>query len=628
MKYLILPFLLLSSISFGQVPKAVINLLGKDFIEMPAAKNYPLIPESHNQFYPSWTDKGDTTGASNGQEFLLFEDSITFYKDEQFKFFKTNYVTNADWQEFTDRVVDSICRLKLYLNVDPTSGGLPKKMIEKLYVLGDDYYAALESNESSDFFTAIGRAPNNYEFDWRKKIDPKFYTPLISDMTLSQSERFLRQRTYDQRKWNYRFKQNNSKGWIPILGLAFDEINVSTDQDVWAANSKHAYDMFYNLSHYYRTLARYKDEPVVGVLGTQIKAYLEFIEERYQKQLNKSGLPYIARVSLPSQEEIDESGTVHEGTLFGVYSEERNLTEQWQITNQEYAEFIDWVEDSISRELIFRNLDDKIEPKLNMKMLDYTELYYDEGSMEWMEVDLADVFYNRELFNLNKKFNWRSQIAKEIIDFTLMDMRDGGEFKRNKLIYNYTWLDYERRSQRGDLEWTFFNETYSGYESKDYYAPCRDKEMSNGVRRNESYAKYILKEQVFIYPGMDCREHNQMCEILCRGDGDHSDGRGNYIECGRCVESEFEKELSEYDFKTEPKALVKGLTYHQALAFYNWKYQHDNVCSPSDNAIYEDLVPSEEEFKKAQAGETMLLPEMKFDYPTPVFRYVVHFYKK
>jgi PAS domain-containing protein len=80
--------------------------------------------------------------------------------------------------------------------------------------------------------------------------------------------------------------------------------------------------------------------------------------------------------------------------------------------------------------------------------------------------------------------------------------------------------------------------------------------------------------------------------------------------------------------KAKPLSLFKRLTYHQALAYYNWKYQKANVFNPSETAIYDDLVPSEEEFKRVQAGEKMMLAAKQIPYPSPLFRYVVHFYKK
>ena len=40
------------------------------------------------------------------------------------------------------------------------------------------------------------------------------------------------------------------------------------------------------------------------------------------------------------------------------------------------------------------------------------------------------------------------------------------------------------------------------------------------------------------------------------------------------------------------------------------------------------LTPTEEQFKKVQNGEKVVIPEHSIEYPTPVFRYVVHLYEK
>jgi hypothetical protein len=40
------------------------------------------------------------------------------------------------------------------------------------------------------------------------------------------------------------------------------------------------------------------------------------------------------------------------------------------------------------------------------------------------------------------------------------------------------------------------------------------------------------------------------------------------------------------------------------------------------------VFPTEEQFKKVQTGEKVIIPAHSIEYPTPLFRYVVHFYNK
>ena len=119
MKHLIFLSLFISCACFGQDYKKIQKLLGDDFVHMKGSSKYELVPKDAI-FYPSWTKKGDTTGASNGVEYLLYEDSLAFSENEAFKFFETSCVSNADWNEFTDKVVDSIMRSKIYFNINPS----------------------------------------------------------------------------------------------------------------------------------------------------------------------------------------------------------------------------------------------------------------------------------------------------------------------------------------------------------------------------------------------------------------------------------------------------------------------------------------------------------------------------
>ena len=72
--------------------------------------------------------------------------------------------------------------------------------------------------------------------------------------------------------------------------------------------------------------------------------------------------------------------------------------------------------------------------------------------------------------------------------------------------------------------------------------------------------------------------------------------------------------------------IIKKITYEQALAFYHWKYPIHKIKA-TDN--WQDFVlPSKEQFEKIQRREQIIIEEKKLEFPSPVFRYVVHFYPK
>ena len=475
----------------------------------------------------------------------------------------------------------------------------------------------------------MGKAPWNYDFDWRKKFDSKKYIPLIVDLYTRPNERFWRQNPLDERKFNVRLNYGKINGQAALpLGFTDDYINVSKDEHAWAGESQHPFDLRYNLAHYYGKSAHFLDEPVLGLLGTQAHAYMIFLEEKYQQQINDLNLPYKVKVSLPTQHELNENG-VYPKEKLSFSTEGRDLTSQWQITNSEYKEFMDFVIDSIKREQIYYNAYKHVDEIEWAKMLAYKKVYFDEFELNWTPFDVAHPDENRAIFNLNYDYNWSKRLSDEAINALLEKLYQNDSLIKHKILYTYYWVDHHEKSKLGDLEWKTYGENqWSTYECTDFYKACRDLEMSNGVRRHEDNSRFIIKEELMVYPGYDCRTCNYKCEVLCQGNPDHQDENGNYIDCGRCQEGEQFKKVAEYDFDSKPDELIQNITYHQALAYYNWKYQKDNVFSDDEDAIYEDLVPSEEEFKRAQSGEKMIIPAQQIAYPTPVFRYVVHLFKQ
>ena len=95
--------------------------------------------------------------------------------------------------------------------------------------------------------------------------------------------------------------------------------------------------------------------------------------------------------------------------------------------------------------------------------------------------------------------------------------------------------------------------------------------------------------------------------------------------CGRCKEG-WDNAIPDYDFWSEPDQLIQTINYEQALAYYNWKYHR--TPSVHKSKYINDLVPSNTQFKKVQAGESVVLPRTEIPYPSPVFRYVIHFFPK
>jgi formylglycine-generating enzyme required for sulfatase activity len=118
-----------------------------------------------------------------------------------------------------------------------------------------------------------------------------------------------------------------------------------------------------------------------------------------------------------------------------------------EVTNKEYREFIEWVKDSISRELIYEKLENDNEA---LEYLEYEDKYTHEGeeALEWVEFDPSDRFYNREVFSLNwyKEIDYQNEEIRKIIDEYFYPQKELRFYKRKeidtrKLKFRYYWID-------------------------------------------------------------------------------------------------------------------------------------------------------------------------------------------
>ena len=116
-----------------------------------------------------------------------------------------------------------------------------------------------------------------------------------------------------------------------------------------------------------------------------------------------------------------------------------------EVTNGEYRQFVNWVKDSISRDLIYNKLksDDEAAEYLVLETKNT-----DEGGLEWIEYDPSDRFRNRELFNLNwdKEIDYQNEEIRKIIDEYFYPQNHTRFYKRKeldarKLKYRYNWIN-------------------------------------------------------------------------------------------------------------------------------------------------------------------------------------------
>ena len=226
----------------------------------------------------------------------------------------------------------------------------------------------------------------------------------------------------------------------------------------------------------------------------------------------RKNLPYNVRLSFPTEEEIKEAEPNYKNQRAEFSIQEKNVTEQWRITNSEYEEFCLWVQDSIIREMIYLNMNSSIPTEESAKLLDSDGNYYDEVNMRYANFDAAQPFINRGLFHLNYDFDWEKKFTYQELEPAIGSLLEDGEFKIAKMHYGYYWEDIQRRSLLGDLKW---EESQYSEQGGEYYAQDewigKDLIQSCGVRDHEDRSRFIIEEAINVYPTVKCVRCNVIC---------------------------------------------------------------------------------------------------------------------
>ena len=562
MKYLFfLCFLLLganhmhSQISKSDLKK-IRKVFGENFVRLNPEFRYP------SGFHPEVTgvesvknSNGDTTAYVFNDEYIRFRNSSLDDK-ASIVLVKAGVVSVSEYQEFKNYVRDSIARLNLILRLSSDSEGV---RFLKLDRKAGGSYRIIEEFRSHDPPTRSCY----YQLDWNRKLsysDP-YYVSCLSDLYLPRNERFRKKRVFDERKLRYQYyelpssvlKSNNGLSQCEYIKMSAENkailsfnTSVANDITLWAVNASHNDSELGVLSQLYTEINRMN--PVVGVLGTQSEAFCNWKQRELQRELNKKGVPYKVRVNLPSEYQLSNLSAPRTMEI-----PSHDFSDQWRIAQSDYAEFTEYVKDSILREIIYQYI---IDDEDAIEYINYTQRYFDEGALEFVDFDRSDRDVNRELFTLNFDTKIRQEFLVESDVSSIVTELNSDT---RHLVYRYSTIQ------------TIDKSTCS-----------KCKEVIPGRSNLNNY----IQEHV-----VSLKLDNSNSAII------------------------------------DPNSLIPSLTYEQAMAYYNWKYPIDKFNPKKDN-WQQFVYPSEEQFRKIQNGESIITESRDVDFPTPLFRYVVHIYPK
>ncbi|MFT5778353.1 MAG: hypothetical protein ACI837_001309 [Crocinitomicaceae bacterium] len=605
MKHLLLSLSLAVLANFGQAQiskkhqKKIDKIVGSWSEHLPVQKLYPLSDVcAECEVVASSTNFGDTTGVTSAGEYVLFRSPIHYTThEEKAKLISEYPVAVEEYEQFQNDVIDSIACEKIYYCLEEDWVTKNYLNYSKVFMNDDD---ELEEFDPSD------RRANRLIFplnrDRKFEYDDRNLIPCLSEMYLIRSGQFYRPKEFDKRKLNYLYTDVNelktakidktqargsySRECYKAKALVLQEVNVLNDDFVWARQAEHDNDELGILGQLYSK--GLKESPVIGVLGTQAAAFCHWKEEQLQREINRKKLPYNVVVTLPTSDDLD---SVHE--LHNFVIEQRDYTNQWRISNDEYDHFIDVVQDSIIREYLYHHL---AEFDHADNYLDWDEIYFDEGAREYVEYDCSDRSLNRELFALNydSKIKMNNYEVRGLVEECYEKIKKNptyvynqnlsmnrsvfGEFEKSTPIKNHECINMKlkpRLNESGNLQ--------LGYDLN--LGSCNSLGQSSGVRGHKDLSKFIERHEVPL-------------ERL-------------------------------YSHRVNPPNeldLALDVSYEQALAYYHWLYPIHSFGEGDDWRNF--VFPSKEQYELILAGKSVVVPEKVINYPSPVFRYVVHIYGK
>ena len=113
----------------------------------------------------------------------------------------------------------------------------------------------------------------------------------------------------------------------------------------------------------------------------------------YQPQI-PLGMVYIPAGSYQMGENDGDMPFLHQ-TRAKTVSVQAFYMDQTEIANNEYRQFVEWVRDSIARDKIYYGLEEDEDAD---RFINYNDMYFDEGALEYVEYDGSDRELNRTVF--------------------------------------------------------------------------------------------------------------------------------------------------------------------------------------------------------------------------------------
>jgi hypothetical protein len=198
------------------------------------------------------------------------------------------------------------------------------------------------------------------------------------------------------------------------------------------------------------------EQPVIHIEPFMAEAYCHWKTKELSGNANFKNWKIWCR--LPTASELEAFNSKPEKVL---RIDSFNPTENWKITNSEFIVFCSATLDSLCKEFLYFN---EPEHEQALKLLNYTNYFYSEGDLEYVEVDPSRRQECRNRFTFSDaKIRWR--------DFGYLDRDDflqKNSIKANS--FRYQWIDAKAKSQESAENLYLSGQMYGqiGFGTKDH----------------------------------------------------------------------------------------------------------------------------------------------------------------
>src|SRR3989338_6851407 len=323
---------------------------------------------------------------------------------------------------------------------------------------------------------------------------------------------------------------------------------------------------------------------LTGVLGRRV----------YQPEI-PLGMVYIPSGSYNMGENDQDVPFLHQ-TRAKTVSVQAFYMDQTEITNNEYRQFVEWVKDSIARELIYSGVEED----------DDAADYFD--GVEMVEFDPANRDENRAQFSLNwdRKFSYEDEEYLPLLADMYYPQAERFYKRRDidtrKLIFKYYWIDFREAARRGRIDIVPngydnqgnkvaqehrelntpphpFTEEPQGQDADFGY--FNKKGQNNAIRGHADRQRFIIDEAIQVFP-------DTLCWVRDFTYSFHDPMTNMYF---------WHPAYDNYP--------VVGITWVQAKAFSVWRTQLLNtwLVAMGDLFVNDFRLPTEAEWERAARGD-------------------------